>query len=162
MKLIFPILAFSSILIFGMNCSTSKKTALVTPGDMTYTIINSGNMFGAGEEGLAAGIIAASNMEEMNAVIDQINSVNPEIKDSIISDIHFFDEYMLVFIFDKIRGSGGHSLDIKSISNTGENIIVTTREIAPNGQASTVMTQPYVILKIEQSSLPIQLELTEL
>jgi hypothetical protein len=162
MKSIFPILAFSSVLLFGMNCSTSKKTALITPGDMTYTIIKSGNMFGAGEEGLAAGIIAASNTVEMNFLINKMNGVNEEIKESLISDVNFFDEYMLVFIFDKVRGSGGHSLDIKNISNTGKDIIVTVKEIAPNGPASTVMTQPYVVLKVIKSSLPLLLNITEL
>lgn len=162
MKSIFPILAFSSVLFFGMNCSTSKKTALISPGEMTYTIIKSGNMFGAGEEGLADGIIAVSNTEQMNDLINKINGVNEEIKESLISDVHFFDESMLVFIFDKVRGSGGHSLKIETITNSGNEIIVTVKEIAPNGPASTVMTQPYVVLKVKKSTLPIQLKLTEL
>ena len=119
-------------------------------------------MFGAGEEGLAAGIIAASNTVEMNFLINKMNGVNEEIKESLISDVHFFDEYMLVFIFDKLRGSGGHSLDVKNILNAGKNIIVTAHEIAPNGPASTVMTQPYVVLKVKKSSLPLLLNITEL
>jgi hypothetical protein len=119
-------------------------------------------MFGAGEEGLVAGIIATSTAEEMNALINQMNSVNTEIKESLISDVHFFDEYMLVFIFDKVRGSGGYSLHVKNISNTGNNIMVTADQVSPNGPAATVMTQPYVIIKVKKSSLPVQLHITEL
>lgn len=162
MKSIFPILAFSSVLFFGMNCSTSKKNTSIPPGEMTYTIIKSGNMYGAGEEGLAAGIIAASNTEEMNNLINKMNSVNEEINKPLISDVHFFNESMLLFIFDKVRGSGGHVIQVETITNTGTEISVAVKEIAPNGPASTVLSQPYTILQLKKSTLPVQLKLSEL
>lgn len=162
MKSIFSILVFSSVLLFGMNCSSSKKTAIITPRDMTYTTIKSGNMFGAGEEGFAAGIIAASNTVDMNFLIKKINGVNDEIKESLISDVHFFDESMLLFIFDKVRGSGGHVIQVETITNTGTEISVAVKEIAPNGPASTVLSQPYTILQLKKSTLPVQLKLSEL
>lgn len=162
MKSIFPILALSFVLFFGMNCSTSKKNTSITPGEMTYTIIKSGNMYGAGEEGLAAGIIAASNTEKMNKLINKMNSVNEEINKPLISDVHFFDESMLLFIFDKVRGSGGHVIQVETITNTGTEISVAVKEIAPNGPASTVLSQPYTILQLKKSTLPVQLKLSEL
>lgn len=119
-------------------------------------------MYGAGEEGLAAGIIAASNTEEMNKLINKMNSVNEEINKPLISDVHFFDESMLLFIFDKERGSGGHVIQVETITNTGTEISVAVKEIAPNGPASTVLSQPYTILQLKKSTLPVQLKLSEL
>ena len=102
------------------------------------------------------------NAEEMNSIVDQMNSVNQEIKESLIPEIHFFDESMLLFVFDKVRGSGGHTLEIINITNTNEAIVVSIKENAPNGPASTVMTQPYIILQMEKAKLPVHLKVIEL
>lgn len=154
----FPVLLLIYLLV---NCSTSKDTELKTEIDMNYTVLKEGNLFGAGEEGFEAGAITANNAEQSNLIIQQMNSINEEIKDDIIPNIHFFDASMVVFIVDKVRGSGGHSITVENITSTGKEIIVYAKNNAPSGPASTVMTQPYIILQLDKSTLPVQLILTE-
>lgn len=159
---------FNSALLFGLfflasaACSTSKNNAIKTPIELSHSILKTGNLFGAGEENLLEGAIAANNMEEMNSIVLKMNSINEEIKETLVADVHFFDEEMLVFVYDKVRGSGGHTINIKSITETAEEIIIHIENIAPNGPASTVMTQPYVILKTKKSTLPVKLKAIEL
>lgn len=162
MKFIPYSLTLILLLLIGVSCSSSKNTSQKTPVDMPFSIIKTGDLFGAGEEQLENGIVMAANTEKMNSVIIQMNSVNEEIKEPLIPDTHFFDESMLLFVFDKVRGSGGHSLEIIDIIKTKEMILVNIKEKAPNGPASTVMTQPYIVLSIEKSDLPIQLKIIEL
>jgi hypothetical protein len=148
-------------ILIGIGCSTSKNTEHKTPSDMTFTILKEGNLFGAGEEGFEGGVIAAQNAEQMNFIIAKMNSINTEIKESLMSDIHFFDESMLLFVFDQVRGSGGHTLEIIDLRATKDSLITRIKNNSPNGPASTVMTQPYVVLKTQKTILPIQLNIIE-
>jgi hypothetical protein len=159
---------FTSALLFGLfflasaACSTPKNKEIKTPNELSYSILKTGNLFGAGEENLLEGASVAHNMEEMNSIVLKMNSINEEIKETLIADVHIFDKEMLVFVFDKVRGSGGHTINIKSITETSEEILIHKENVAPNGPASTVMTQPYVILKTKKSTLPVKLKAIEL
>jgi hypothetical protein len=46
------------------------------------------------------------------------------------------------------KSSGGYSITIDKVEETPENIIVYVKENAPNGIATSVMTNPYTIIKI--------------
>jgi len=158
MKIVLPSLVISAFLLVGMSCTTSKKTENKPSKEWTYSIMETGNMFGAGEEGLNEGVLSAKNMEEFNAVVQQINSINKEITDDLVATTDFFKESMLLFIFDKVRGSGGHTMEVINITHTSEALVVSIKNTAPEGPASTVMTQPFVVLKTAKSSLPIQVK----
>ena len=63
----------------------------------------------------------------------------------------------MVLVFDEIKGNGSHSLELDIISNS-ENIIVNVTDLALEGNATTVITQPFHIVKISNSDLPIIFE----
>ena len=69
---------------------------------------------------------------------DLKNKVNP--KDIISSNF-------IVFNMGE-KTTGGYSIHIKNVQETEDSIIVTVEEVAPKGMATTVMTYPMMVLKI--------------
>ena len=85
-----------------------------------------------------------------------MNSVNNVSENFSEIDIDF-SEYKVIAVFDDIKPNGGYSLDVNIVSNS-ENIIVNTILSQPEGNATTVITQPFIIVKISNSELPIIFE----
>jgi hypothetical protein len=65
-----------------------------------------------------------------------------------------FNSYTVIAAFDKINGNGGHSIDITNITENETNIIVTVQKLL-TGNANSVITQPYHIVKIPKAKKPI-------
>lgn len=68
-----------------------------------------------------------------------------------------FDNFTVITVFDQIYGNGGHSIDITSIIEYETNIVITIENLE-TGNASSVITQPYHIVKIPKISKPIVFE----
>ena len=85
-----------------------------------------------------------------------MNSVN-NVSDNFSETNINFSEYTILAVFDEIKGNGGHSLEL-SITSDSENIIVKVADLVPEGNATTVITQPFIIKKIQNSDLPIIFE----
>ena len=85
-------------------------------------------------------------MSLMNAV----NDVTQSFTETKID----FDTYTILVVFDKLRSSGGYGIDLE-VETKADKIIVKTIKTSPEGIASAVMTQPYCIIKIVRSDLPI-------
>lgn len=58
-----------------------------------------------------------------------------------------FSQYTIIALFDKLRGSGGHLLEIAILSNL-ENTLISSTPVAPKGNATSAMTPSYHSLKI--------------
>jgi hypothetical protein len=106
-------------------------------------------------------VIGVTNIEDYDAIRDKMNSVNQEVGDNIIPDIHFFDEQMLIFVFDKVRGTGGYTFEAKHALINNDTIALTVFSSPPIGPATTVMTQPFQILQLEKLDKEIELEIIE-
>lgn len=85
-----------------------------------------------------------------------MNSVNNVSEIFSETDINF-SEYTIIAVFDEIKGNGGHGMELNIISNS-ENIIAIVTDLVPEEFATTVMTQPFYIAKIQNSNLPIIFE----
>lgn len=85
-----------------------------------------------------------------------MNSVNNVSNSFTETDINF-SEYTIIAVFDEIKGNGGYSLDLNIISNS-ENIIVTILDLFSTGNTPDVITQPFYIVKIPNTNLPITFE----
>lgn len=46
------------------------------------------------------------------------------------------------------KTTGGYSIKVKNVEETDDSIVVTIEEVAPKGMATTVMTYPMMVLKI--------------
>jgi hypothetical protein len=121
-----------------------------------FTLIAKGDLFGNSAEGIAEQNLIISDEATWNSLITQMNLGN-NVSDSFSETDIDFSEYKIIAVFDGIKGNGGHSLELDIINNS-ENIIVKITDIAPQGNATTVITQPFHIVKITNSDLPILFE----
>ena len=120
------------------------------------TLIAKDNLFGNGDEGIIEQNLEITDQNTFDNLISQMNIVN-NVSDSFSEIDIDFSQYKVIAIFDEIRENGGHSLELNIMSNS-ENIIVNINDISPKGNAAAVITQPYHIVKISNSNLPIIFE----
>lgn len=140
--------------IFVLSCNSDDNNVKIL--NIDSTLILKGDLFGSGEEGIVEQNIVITNENAWNNLITQMNSVNIVSNNFSEIDVNFSD-YTVIAVFDEIKGNGGHDLELGITSNS-ENIVVNITDLAPEGNATTVITQPFIIVKISNSSLPIIFE----
>ena len=140
--------------IFVLSCNPEDDNSEMV--HIQSTLIAKDNLFGNGDEGIIEHNLIISDQTTWNNLIIQMNSINNVTDNFSETDIDF-SEYKIIAVFDEIKGNGGHSLELDIMSNS-ENIIVNVTNLAPEGNAITVITQPFHIVKILNSDLPIIFE----
>ena len=140
--------------IFILSCNPEDDNSEMV--HIQSTLIAKDNLFGNGDEGIIEHNLIISDQTTWNNLIIQMNSINNVTDNFSETDIDF-SEYKIIAVFDEIKGNGGHSLELDIMSNS-ENIIVNVTNLAPEGNATTVITQPFHIVKILNSDLPIIFE----
>ena len=150
MKLTVTVLLVAVFLYSFNACQNSKKTGK-SATDLTFETIQRGVLKGAGEEGFAQEVIKVTSSQELKEVLKGINSVNKEIDLDFIGNRDFFDEYMLLFVFDKARGTGGYKLKVNEVKAAKKEITLKVYIKTPGEIAPSVMTQPYEVIQLEKS-----------
>lgn len=140
--------------IFILSCDSDDTSFEMS--SIESILIAKDNLYGNGDEGIIEQNMVISESTTWTNLIAQMNSVNT-VSDSFSETDIDFSEYRVIAVFDEIKGNGGHSLDLNIMSNS-ENIIVHITDVAPEGNATTVITQPYHIVKILNSDLPVQFQ----
>ena len=140
--------------IFVLSCNSDDDNSEMV--NVESTLIAKDNLFGNGDEGIIEQNLEITNQNTFDNLISQMNSVN-NVSDNFSEIDIDFSQYKVIAIFDEIRGNGGHSLELNIMSNS-ENIIVNITDVVPGGNATTVITQPFHIVKISNSDLPIIFE----
>jgi len=138
-----------SILVLSCNSDDDNSGTI----NIESTLIAKDNLFGNGEEGIIEQNMVITDQGVWENLIDQMNRVS-NVSDNFSEIDIDFSEYTIIATFDEIKGSGGHSLELNIISNY-ENIVVKVTDLFPGGNDITVITQPYHIVKISNSDLPI-------
>ncbi len=141
-----------SFFVFSCNSDDDNSKML----NIESTLISKGNLYGGGDEGIVEQNLIITDQNTWNSLITQMNSIN-NVSDNFSETDIDFSEYKIIAVFDGIKGNGGHNLDLNIMSNS-ENIIVSVTDLVPEGNANTVITQPYYIVKISSSDLPIIFE----
>ena len=141
-----------SILIW--SCSSDDDNPKMT--NVKSTLIGKGNLYGDGTEGISEQNLIISDQTAWNDLISQMDSVN-NVSDNFPETDIDFSEYTIIAVYDEIKANGGHSLELNIMANS-ENIIVNITDLVPEGNATTVISQPFHIVKIQNSDLPIIFE----
>ncbi|MGM0478298.1 MAG: protease complex subunit PrcB family protein [Bacteroidota bacterium] len=163
----YPILLLIALSIVA--CSSSEEAVQTEKNEshpqqqetaslVDWTLLHQGEMHGAGDEGIQAGYRVVRNAEELQQMLQKMQI--PEIPE-VAKDKALFDASMLLFLFDKVRTTGGYRFRTEKISQKSEQINVHTVSRAPKEDAPSMMTQPYLIIRLDQSSLPIKYQPTE-
>ncbi len=140
--------------IFVLSCNSDDDISGMV--NVESTLIAKDNLFGNGDEGIIEQNLEITDQNTWDNLISQMNSVN-NVSDNFSEIDIDFSQYKVIALFDEIRGNGGYSLELNIMSNS-ENIIVNITDVVPEGNATTVITQPFHIVKISNSDLPIIFE----
>ncbi|NRD20043.1 hypothetical protein HNV08_08280 [Winogradskyella eckloniae] len=140
--------------VFTISCdSDDTETRTV---NVDSTLIAKSNLYGNGSEGIVQQNLVINDLSSWNDLMLQMNAVNNVTNDFSERDIDF-DLFTVIAVFDTVKNNGGHELDL-SISSNSENILVSVVDLFPEGDDSNMVTQPFHIVKISRSQLPISFE----
>lgn len=144
------------VALLAFCCDSDEENPNTERVNVEHTLIVSDNLYGNGDEDLVSQNMVITNQNAWDALITQLDTVN-NVSDHFLETDIDFSLYTVIAVFDEIKGSGGHSLELSIMSNT-ENILVHVTDLAPEGNATTVITQPFIIVKIANSELSIIFE----
>lgn len=102
-----------------------------------------------GEE-LSEQQLVIRDQESWEDFLSQMDSVNDQTKYFNRTEFDFSGEILLVVI-DKFRPNGGHSIEITKLLEANNQISAIV-EKPQNGNATTMVMQPYHIISIEKTS----------
>lgn len=140
--------------IVVLSCNSDDDNSRFETVDST--LISKGALYGNGAEGISKQNLVISDQYIWNELITKMNSVNNVSEKFSEIDIDF-SKYMVIAVFDDIKVNGGHDLELDIRSNS-EAIVVNITDLMPEGNLTAVITQPYHIVKIIKSELPIVFE----
>jgi hypothetical protein len=134
-------------IFIGLMTSCSQTDEDLNP--INFTAIGQNNLFGSGRENIIQQNLIISDSNTWNELMTKINSVNNNSEGFTETNIDFAN-FMVIAVFDKVYGNGGHSIDIIKITENENKVIVTIDNVL-KGDATSVMTQPYQIVKIRKT-----------
>ena len=129
--------------------------------DHKLSFIGQGVLYGAGKEKIKESCVVIDNQEDWNKMMEKLNSGENNVTDNFERQGVNFEEEMILACFDKVRSTGGYTLEIAEAIETTENIEVQYCITPPQGSAITIMTQPYHIITIPASTKQVTFTKTE-
>ncbi len=120
---------------------------------ISTTLIGKGNLFGNSAENIDKQNMVIRDTATWNQLLDKMNTANTVSNTFTETDIDF-DNFTVIAVFDAVQPNGGHSIDITSIIEFETTIFVKIENLQ-QGDATSVITQPYHIVKISKGDKPI-------
>ena len=146
-----------------VSCNDDEPTPTPTPFipvTISSSLIAKRNLNGS--EGINQQNTIITNETDWNNLKNQIdlyyqlfgiNYTEQYFEETIIN----FDNFTVIAIFDQVYPNRGHSIDITSIIEYENNIIITIENLLTGNQFSA-SSQPYHIVKIPKATKPIVFE----
>lgn len=124
--------------------------------ELVSSLIVKDNLYGNGDEGINEENFHITDQSSWEELMEKVNLVNTETDKFAETDIDF-TQFDIIAVFDQIRPSSAYSIDL-FITDDTENINVEIIKIVPESGAivSTVITQPYHIVKIDKQELELK------
>ncbi|MGX1025287.1 protease complex subunit PrcB family protein [Psychroflexus sp. MBR-150] len=144
------------ILLFGIGLLTScnnDDNSDFQSTEINFTEIGKGALFGNGQEGITESNLTITNASDWQSLISQMNSVN-NVSDNFTETNIDFDVFLVVAIFLEVKGQGWE-IETENIIENENNITISTLETE---YATSVMTQPFCIVKIQKTEKTIIVE----
>ncbi len=138
------------LLIFVLvSCKTTKTGNEIKKLDMKT--ISKGALYGDGAEGIVESNMIVRSESEWNDLVEKMDAAN--VISSGFKELPVdFSKEMIICVFDKVRGTGGIHINIDEVMLHKKkiNVMVSLQEPAPGENVTTIMTQPYHIIKIDK------------
>ncbi len=150
------LLLFTGLLLVA--CSDDTTTAVSAPQEqnVTFQLVGKGNLYGGSSENIGQQNLVINTQTEwvaLKAAMDAVNNTTYQFTQTEVD----FELYQVLAIFDEVKMSGGWTIDITDIAENQENLLVNLDNIK-TGDATTVITQPFEIVKIKRTGKPIVFE----
>ena len=143
------LLFLCSIFFIISSCSdneenTESKTPVtvhqIGKGDLVGTYVPQQNMV----------ITTTAQWSALLSNLDAFNNISGGFTETNID----FNQYMIIAVFDDVYSNGGHSIDIMTVDENLQNIVVDVEKLL-TGNVTTVVTQPYHIVKVQITTKPV-------
>lgn len=152
-------LTLFTLSIVSILCSSScDSTEEIADGKvelfyLEFEQINQGVLTGNGNEpvGFNKGYVIQTE-KEWEDIRKKMNAVNLSQGEISID----FEESTVLAYFDELRPNGGYSIEFVKVISAGDVINAKYKSTAPTGPATTIMTQPFHIVKIPKVSKPVK------
>lgn len=146
LRLIIPLFA-----LLAISCKPTQ-TPLKMAQD-TIVLIGKGNLYGSGKEAIPPHDFQITTTEEWTDLLSKMNNVN-KVSDTFSETDIDFSKFDVIAVFDEVRTSGGYALDLE-VKAKKDATEVRKKLITPSGMATSVMTQPYYIVKVLKRNVPV-------
>jgi hypothetical protein len=121
-----------------------------------FTSLSKGSLFGNGAEGFKKENIVISSKEEWKFFLSKMDTTN-NVSKTVENAIDFSKEMIIVFV-DKVRNSGGFSVEIIEAVTESDAFLIKVKIKGPKpmDMVTSVMMQPYHIVKIKKTNKKIK------
>lgn len=144
---------------FIVSCQNDEGQPLTSGNDpiaVGFTLIGDGELMG--DENITGSNLVIDNEADWNALKTQMDLFNPYSQYFTETDIDF-SAYKVIAVIDELRTSGGYDITIASITDNDGQLVVDVENSNPTeANVTTVMTQPFHIIKIPNTDLPVVFE----
>lgn len=142
-----------SIFFMSISCrdNNDDDEQLDSKSEINFQLIGKGNFVGnyAAQQNT---VITTST--QWNNFLNQIDSTNNHPSTDFTETNIDFDQFMVIIVIDAVYPNGGHSVDIMTVDENSQNIEVDVEKLL-QGNVTTVVTQPYHIVKIPKILKPV-------
>lgn len=140
-----------------LGCQNDDGGGNNEPVAVEFTAVKQGDLSG---EPLEAANFVINTNQEWNAFKAVANSAYGIDGYDVFEDVSVdFDQYTVLAVLDQWWGSGGYSIQITSVIDNGDEIHVGVDFASVDeGNATSVHCQPYHVIKIPKTTLPVVFE----
>ncbi len=143
---------FIAMLMIFISCNNKDNQAF--PQNKEFNVIYHGTLGGNGSEGITQSNMVIDNTSDWQNLMSQMNNRFHKVSDSFSETDIDFDNYLIIAVFLEVKG-GGWEVKITNITENENNLIISTKETV---FLTTVITQPFSIVKIRRTEKTIEFE----
>jgi hypothetical protein len=140
-KYLKTVLCILTLMLTAFNCSKDQGE---NKNEIQFAVIGQGNLNDS--QSVLEQYSVIKNKSDWESLIIKMNAYNNTSSTFIEKDIDF-SRFIIIAVIDQVKGSGGWTIDITDIAENSENITVSLKNLH-KGNATSVMTQPFQIVKI--------------
>lgn len=149
------VLGFFFLTLGLMSCEKEKTSGIQqAANDLTVHVIGQNNLYGSSSEGFTQENHVINNSVAWNALKAQMNQ-NNDVTYTFTEQEIDFSQWTVLASFDQVRPNGGYAINYSSVFEDDAQITVTIDQSSPNGAATTVITQPFIVVKIQKTTKPV-------
>lgn len=141
-----------SIFFVTISCRDNHDDEqLENKNQINFQLIGKGNLTG---NYTAQQNTVITNTTQWNNFLNQIDGQNNHPSTDFTETNIDFNQFMVIVVIDAVYPNGGHSVDIMTVDENSQNIEVDVEKLL-QGNVTTVVTQPYHIVKIPKILKPV-------